>query len=152
VKYLPQSKLATWRKENKPKKCALLGIVIRDPVVDHDHNSGMVRGVVSREGNSLLGRIENAYKRLSVAARALPLPWVLRAMADYLERPDTDILHPVGLTQLCKRFKNGLTAKEQEDTLYVMKADPNDIRACTNSKKRTHLYRKLLKDGKYFKH
>ena len=104
MSYLPQSELAEWRKKNAPKKCPLVEYKTSNWVVDHNHTSGLVRGVVSSEGNALLGRIENAFKRLSRGAKKASLPTILRNMASYLEQDDLQLLHPEGFRQLYKRF------------------------------------------------
>ena len=144
MKYLPQSKLAKWRKDNEPKECPLLGYKTDNWVVDHDHTSGLVRGVVSSEGNALLGRIENAFKRLSRVAKAATLPRILRNMASYLEREDTGTLHPQGFRQLWKRF-NSFNKEIQLDILKKLGVNRHQLSECTNSKERTNLYKKLIK-------
>ena len=126
MKYLPQSKLAKWRKDNEPKECPLLGYKTENWVVDHDHTSGLVRGVVSSEGNALLGRIENAFKRLSRVAKA------------------TGTLHPQGFRQLWKRF-NSFNKEIQLDILKKLGVNRQQLSECTNSKERTNLYKKLIK-------
>ena len=143
--YLPQNKLSTWRETNKPSRCPILGGRTKDWVVDHDHKTGMVRGVISRVGNSLIGKIENF---LTSRCRQKPenFPRILRNIAEYLERENTDILHPVGLTQLTKRFRNNLTAQEQYDVLADLGADEETLDACTNSKHRATLFRTLTKN------
>jgi len=111
--------------------------------VDHCHKSGMVRGVVSRVGNSLLGKIENfAYRRCQVSQSHLPA--VLRAIADYVEQEQLDVLHPVGLTQLSKRFKS-LTSEKQKATLVDLGAKRKQIMECSNASERTKLFRELTK-------
>ena len=144
MKYLPQNKLAQWRKDNEPKECPLLGYKTENWVVDHDHTSGLVRGVVSSEGNALLGRIENAFKRLSRVAKATTLPIILRNMASYLEREDTGTLHPQGFRQLWKRF-NSFNKEIQLDILKKLGVNRQQLSECTNSKERTNLYKKLIK-------
>ncbi len=141
--YLPQNKLKDWRVKNKPKSCPLLLRKTSDWVVDHCHQSGMVRGVVSRVGNSLLGKIENfAYRRCQVSQSHLPA--VLRAIADYLEQEQLDVLHPVGLTQLSKRFKS-LTSEKQKATLVDLGAKRKQLMECSNASERTKLFRELTK-------
>jgi hypothetical protein len=54
-------------------------------------------------------------------------------------------MHPVGLTQLTKRFKNNLTAAEQTEELLRLKAKKSDVQACKNGKERASLYRILIK-------
>jgi len=148
--YLPQNKLAKWREANKPSRCPILGGRTKDWVVDHDHKTGMVRGVISRVGNSLIGKIENF---LTSRCRQKPesFPKILRNIADYLERKNTDILHPVGLTQLTKRFHHSLTSQEQYDVLRDLGGDEEAIESCTNAKHRAALFRTLTKN-KYESH
>ena len=141
--YLPQNKLKDWRVQHKPKSCPLLLRKTSDWVVDHCHKSGMVRGVVSRVGNSLLGKIENfAYRRCQVSQSHLPA--VLRAIADYVEQEQLDVLHPVGLTQLSKRFKS-LTSEKQKATLVDLGAKRKQLMECSNASERTKLFRELTK-------
>tara|TARA_R110002094_G_scaffold43104_2_gene55248 strand:+ start:693 stop:1133 length:441 start_codon:yes stop_codon:yes gene_type:complete len=141
--YLPQNKLKDWRVKHQPKACPLLLRKTSDWVVDHCHKSGMVRGVVSRVGNSLLGKIENfAYRRCQVSQSHLPA--VLRAIADYVEQEQLDVLHPVGLTQLSKRFKS-LTSEKQKATLVDLGAKRKQIMECSNASERTKLFRELTK-------
>ena len=141
--YLPQNKLKDWRVEHQPKSCPLILRKTSDWVVDHCHKSGMVRGVVSRVGNSLLGKIENfAYRRCQVSQSHLPA--VLRAIADYVEQEQLDVLHPVGLTQLSKRFKS-LTSEKQKATLVDLGAKRKQIMECSNASERTKLFRELTK-------
>lgn len=142
--YLPASKLAKWREENKPKHCPILEDRKTDWVVDHDHRTGMVRGVISRVGNSLIGKVENFLKSRA-GADEKDFPKILRNIADYLERKDTDVLHPVGLTQLTKRYINNLTAAEQVAVLLDLNGEEEVISACKNAKQRAAYYRQLTK-------
>jgi hypothetical protein len=144
MKYLPQSELAEWRKKNAPKKCPLVEYKTSNWVVDHDHTSGLVRGVVSSEGNALLGRIENAFKRLSRGAKKASLPTILRNMASYLERDDLQLLHPEGFRQLYKRFYS-LPKDYQLDILLKFGTNRDDISKCKNAKERTELYKQIIK-------
>jgi len=141
--YLPQNKLKDWRVKHQPKTCPLILRKTSDWVVDHCHQSGMVRGVVSRVGNSLLGKIENfAYRRCQVSQSHLPN--VLRAIADYVEQEQLDVLHPVGLTQLSKRFKS-LTSEKQKASLVDLGAKRKQLMECSNASERTKLFRELTK-------
>jgi len=142
--YLPSNKLAEWRNANKPKHCPILNDRQSDWVVDHDHKTGMVRGVISRVGNSLIGKIENFLKSRA-GADPKDFPKILRNIADYLEQPNTDVLHPVGLTQLTKRFLNNLTADEQFAVLRDLGGDEESLDACKNAKHRAAYYRQLTK-------
>jgi len=147
--YLPQNKLAEYREKHKPKKCPIIPSRTDDWVVDHDHDTGMVRGVISRVSNSLIGKIENFLaRRCSQSPKDFPA--ILRRVADYLDRDQEDVLHPVGLTQLTKRFQNRLTQSQQIAVLLDLGGDQESIKACSNAKKRAELFRKLTK-SKYEK-
>ena len=145
--YLPQNKIKEFRERNKPLCCPILASQKDDWVVDHDHQTGLVRGVISRQANSLLGKVENFYIRMCKGDKE-DLPGVLDAMATYLEQETLDVLHPVGLTQLTKKFKNSLTAAEQVVELKDLGATKKELESCSNEKQRCELYRKLTK--KYY--
>ena len=147
--YLPQSKIKEFRERNKPLCCPILASKKDDWVLDHDHQTGMVRGVISRQANSLLGKVENFYLRMCKGDKE-HLPGVLDAMAAYLEQETLDVLHPVGLIQLTKKFKNSLTAAEQVVELRVLGATKKELESCSNEKERCKLYRELTK--KYYEH
>ena len=136
--------LPKWREENKPPKCPITGTTWEssDPVVDHDHSTGEIRGVISRQANSLLGKIEN-YARGLKGNRTLPA--ILRACADYLERNPTGVLHPTGYRQLYKRFAR-LPKAEQEERLLAAGIEKSDLKDAQNVKDRTNLYKRVLKE------
>jgi len=139
--YLTTKQLPEYRKANVPEFCPILGHEELIPVVDHDHQSGRVRGVVSSEGNALLGKVENFYRSRCVHA-AWYLPDVLCAMAQYLDQPQGPF-HPIGARQVTKRF--GRKSKvDQSVILRELGAETATIDACGNSRERTKLFRKLL--------
>jgi len=152
LKYLPssQKKMQAFRSDNRPDYCPISGVIMTNPALDHDHISGMVRGVIDNEVNALMGRAENAYKRLSPRVRDnISLPELLRNMADFLEEPPIEgVLHPVGLKQLVSKFK-GHDKDWQINTLEGLRQmgylnHEVDILACKNQKERAALYRKAL--------
>lgn len=79
-------------------RCALckgqLGIKAPlDPVLDHDHKTGSVRGVLHRGCNSLLGKVENNAARYGVR----DVFSFTNGVADYLRKHLTNItgyIHP----------------------------------------------------------
>jgi len=139
--YISQAELPEYRQENCPIVCPLLGMVQFTDVVDHDHKTGRIRGVVSNEGNVLLGKIENCYRSRCVNSE-WDLPEVLRKLASYLEEQQGP-LHPVGVRQLTKRFGRFKKSKQHE-ILIREGAEADTINACDNSKERTKLYREYL--------
>ena len=144
MQYIAQSKLAKWRKENTPDVCPILGCPMIDPVVDHCHRTGLIRGVISREANSLVGRVENYFYRYCESKCTCPPEQAVRNVAEYLQSYRTDILHPVGAKQLMSRFKRK-TKSEQEKILQNLKAKKSKINACANTAERCKIYESLIK-------
>ena len=145
MKLLRQQDIRPWRECNAPKVCPITGAALSNPAVDHDHDTGLVRGVVSSEGNALLGRIENSFKRLSKPCREIGLPQMLRNMADYLD-PAAErfpLLHPVGFRQLWKRFSR--MPKDMQVTELQKYFTDEEISHCASGKSRTELYKKALR-------
>jgi len=144
MKYLQQKDLSNYRSLNQPETCPILKYKDADWVLDHDHESGRVRQVISSEGNVFLGRIERAYKRLSKKGKHLKLQAILRNTAEYLDRSKQNILHPEGFRQLYKRFQRK-TKAEQNKVLTQAGADIISINSCKNNQDRLNLYKQILK-------
>lgn len=139
--YIPQAGLREYRMANCPPHCPVLGHAELTPVVDHDHQTGRIRGVLSIEGNALIGKIENFHRSRCVAG-VLDLPSVLRNIADYLERPQGP-MHPKGTLQVVNRFGQKPKA-EQLEILKHYNVTAEELASCKNSKQRTKLYRKQI--------
>ena len=142
--YLSQNQIKEFREANKPVSCPILDTKTNDWVLDHDHQTGMVRGVLSRQANSLLGKVENFFLKMC-KGRKEDLPNTLEAMAAYLEQDMTDVLHPVGLTQLTRKFANSNNAEAQVEILEDIGASTEEIAACKNLKQRKELFRNITK-------
>jgi|TARA_R100000479_G_scaffold2043_3_gene1277 hypothetical protein len=142
LKYLPYKSIKGWREKNTPTKCPIFGCKINDAVVDHDHESGYVRGVLHRQSNAWAGKIENAWKRYGANHSKHTLPEALRGLADYLDHAKTDILHPVGLKDLVSRFSR--KPKDFQESILEKKFDKEKVFSCKNQKDRTNLYRKSI--------
>jgi hypothetical protein len=79
--------------------------LIKDPVLDHDHTTGAVRGTLHRSCNALLGKLENNHARFGVSGDNLPA--FLHGAAGYLQKHKTNItglLHPTHKTDDEKRL------------------------------------------------
>lgn len=73
--------------------CDLCGETIDgDAVLDHDHRSGLIRKVLHRGCNSLLGKIENNLARSKMDHNRLRV-WAAN-LVDYIQTTHTDIQHP----------------------------------------------------------
>lgn len=141
--YITQSKLPEYRKQNTPEECPILGVRMKDhiPVVDHDHKSGKIRGVLSNEGNALLGKIENFFYSRCSGDRE-DLPDVLKNISEYVSK-EQGPYHPVGVRQVTKRFSR-MNKSKQELLMTELNIEQDTISKCKNSKQRTKLYRKAL--------
>jgi hypothetical protein len=105
---LKQSELAAWREkvwEAQGRRCALSQqpIPLSEAVADHCHKSGVLRGVLARGSNSMLGKIEN-HMRLAKLTNPTDLARVLGRVVTYIAqgkametRPDA-VLYPTHRT------------------------------------------------------
>lgn len=93
--------------------CLLCDRPMRDDnmVFDHSHQTGKMRGVLHRNCNCLLGRIEMNCRRHCISFNDLP-SW-LRGCADYLEKPHLDIFHPSFRTEEEKKELRNKRAKRK---------------------------------------
>ncbi len=93
---LKSTAIKSYRLEQLEKQnscCALCGdVIIDDAVLDHDHKTGLVRQVLHRGCNSMLGKIENNMPRSRMNRDRLRT-FALNLM-QYIETTHTDITHP----------------------------------------------------------
>lgn len=95
-------------------RCAVCKLLVKDKdaVLDHDHSTGVVRAVLHRGCNAVLGKIENNYRRYGVPNLAA----FLNGVAGYLQRhatPQTSYLHPTHLTDDEKRERRNAKARKR---------------------------------------
>lgn len=145
MNYLTQNKIKEWREANAPKECPIFEIKLTDAVVDHDHDSGLVRGVIHRQANAWEGKVYNAWRRYAKNNCRLDFIQTLENLVKYLKGPGTDIMHPTGLVQLGKRFGR-LKKHEQEFALKNFGIKKSEINACTNSDERVKIYKNIIKN------
>jgi len=149
MKYIPANKLQAWRISNEPKQCPILGEGYNKYCVDHDHKDGMIRGVISSEANTLIGKIENIFYTMC-RGKSENICDVLINIGEYLNKPNTNYLHPVGCKQLTSRFSR-LKKDDQEFALHTFGYTKEEINACKNIKQRVKLYELFLKKEFYGK-
>ena len=83
--------------QHQDQKCALCGEDIElDAVLDHCHKTGLIRQVLHRGCNCLLGKIENSMPRSRVDIRRLE--GIAHNLVNYLKTTHTEIRHPTHLT------------------------------------------------------
>lgn len=95
-------------------RCALCRLPCSEEqaVLDHDHATGAVRGVLHRGCNSLLGKIENNHKRYGVPNLSA---W-LSGVRQYIEKHVTNVtglFHPTFKTPEEKRERRNKAARER---------------------------------------
>ena len=92
--------------------CALCGnpCSFDQAVLDHDHKTGEVRGVLHRGCNTALGKVENATRRYAV-----PLSDFARGLGQYLTR-SAGVLHPAHRTPEEKKVLAAKRAKRRKVT------------------------------------
>lgn len=84
--------------------CALCGDIIQgDAVLDHDHKTGLIRKVLHRGCNALLGKVENNLKRNGMDMSRLAR-WSSK-LVEYLTTHHTDLVHPTFLTPEERKMK-----------------------------------------------
>lgn len=98
------------------QRCALCGAPFgkkapMDPVLDHDHNTGAIRGVLHRGCNSLLGKVENNAPRYGVRD-LFAFGSGLQAYLVKHQVPVTDLIHPTYKTEDEKRLARNARARK----------------------------------------
>lgn len=75
-------------------RCALCGLPCSfdQAVLDHDHQTGLIRGVIHNNCNVVLGRLENASRRYRTDLKAF-----IQGVETYLAIP-SEIYHPTHRT------------------------------------------------------
>jgi DNA-binding sugar fermentation-stimulating protein len=88
--------IAPYRAEQLQKqnnRCALCGdVVVDDAVLDHCHKTGLLRQVLHRGCNSMLGKIENNMPRSKMTIERLEE--FAGRLVEYIKTQHTEVLHP----------------------------------------------------------
>lgn len=93
TRQLTEYRVATW--EAQGRRCALTGrpLDLADAVVDHCHTTGVIRGVIDRGVNSMLGKIEN-HQRLAKLHDLAALHLMLTNVVGYISKGKRLALDP----------------------------------------------------------
>lgn len=115
---LKATQIAALRTELATKqggRCAICQLPLSREVLDHDHGTGAVRATLHSGCNSLLGKVENNYKRYGVTNLAA----FLSGVAAYLQRHTTNQtgwVHNTHKTDDEKRIKRNTVARTRRAT------------------------------------
>jgi hypothetical protein len=97
---LKHKDIVEYRKQQLAKqdnRCALcMDIIVDDAVLDHCHKSGLIRGVLHRGCNSLLGKIENNMPRNKVTVDRLR--GLAHNLIEYITTTNSTAIHPTHRT------------------------------------------------------
>ena len=104
---LKYREIATYRAlqlEHQHHQCGLCGEVIdQNPVLDHDHKTGLIRQVLHRGCNLLLGKIENNMARNHISVERLQK--ICDHLIPYITDCHTDVIHPTHKEPKMKAYK-----------------------------------------------
>lgn len=103
--------------EQQGGKCALCGLTCTDSeaVLDHDHATGLIRAVLHRGCNAMLGKVENNHKRYGIKHLGAFLNGANRYM-QFHAFDRTGLLHPTHKTPEEKRLARNAKARKTRAT------------------------------------
>lgn len=84
-----------------------------EAVLDHNHSTGEIRGVLHRSCNAALGKVDNAAGRWGAKSMKYEdiLPW-LEAMLEYYKSPGTGVMYHLHKTSDEKRMTRNKAVRE----------------------------------------
>ena len=108
-------------------------------VQDHCHITQHCRAALNRNSNAFEGLVTNAYTRCLKWLTDVPLPELLRNLAEYLEVDYSNNPYHTGWQKKVKVAFNKLSAKQQNDVLQYFGSQLG-----SNPKQRKELFRILV--------
>jgi len=148
MKILRTKDIKSFRDKHLTKDDPITGLPIINPTLDHDHASGYCRGVLDRDSNQFLGKVESAYKRF-LRSNGANLYTSLEGVIKYLQNnlATLEVMHPKSVTSATKKFSR-LPSKLQERVLLVIGASKKEVSNCKTKNERLKLYKKYLLNPK----
>lgn len=122
LRKVPRSMMRTWAmrhlKETQGGLCPLCGKPIDmsikgEGVIDHDHDTGEIRGVLHRSCNAAEGKISNAAARWGAKSQKYAdIILYLEAIVAYLKKPGTGMMYAMHKTPEEKKDDRNRRARE----------------------------------------
>lgn len=86
---------------------------MKNAVIDHDHETGRIRGVLSRSANAVEGKVKNAVARWGGTGEDYTkiIPYLERLLV-YLKQQATPYIYPFHKTDDEKRLDRNKAARE----------------------------------------
>ena len=108
---LKHSEIRDWRIRQLGTQdyfCALChdSIEPTEAVLDHDHKTGLLRQVLHRGCNSMLGKIENNMPRSKMTIDRLEV--FTTNLIEYITKQHTEVLHPTYKTKEERKMKRAM--------------------------------------------
>ena len=116
-KDVAEVRMVLYDEQNSRDKLTRVPLNYKDAVLDHNHKTQYVRGVLHRQTNAALGKIENIWTRYLSTWYPGTLSDFLKRAAYYIDQADDDrFLHPAWIKK-CKIEFNKLTAAQRQQVL-----------------------------------
>ena len=100
-------------------RCPISGIKITEAVLDHDHDSGLVRCTLQREVNAFEGKVQNAYNRF-IKHLGVSKENILKGLCAYWQYDFSgNKIHRTHKTKedrMLREYKRRLKASKREST------------------------------------
>ena len=127
LRKVPRSMMRSWMlrhlKEAQGGLCQLCGKPIDttikgEGVIDHDHDTGEIRGILHRSCNAAEGKAANAISRWGCKSSSYSdiVPY-MRRLVEYLEKPGTGMMYAMHKTPDEKRDARNKAAREARAAL-----------------------------------
>lgn len=122
LRKIPRSMMSSWKARHLQNVQGGLCPICKTPVdlkikgegvIDHDHTTGEIRGVLHRSCNAAEGKVANAAGRWGAKSMEYSklIPW-LEAMLEYLKQPGTGFMYAMHKTVDEKKDERNKKARE----------------------------------------